>query len=164
MKMQEVWLREGPVTLDPLRHLLVCTLVQAEEDILAETEGLTDEAIWLRPYGVSPIGFHIRHIAESIDRLLTYAEGRMLDSVQLECLQTELSEKLSLSSLLCLLKERLAAARQRVEVIPAHSLAAERSIGRAGLRVPLGSLLAHIAEHTQRHLGQITTTARLLRD
>ncbi|MFO0282088.1 MAG: hypothetical protein ACK532_09250 [Acidobacteriota bacterium] len=33
----EVWLRNEPRTLDPLRHLLLCTLQQAEEDILEQT-------------------------------------------------------------------------------------------------------------------------------
>ncbi len=41
--MVEVWLRNLPVTTDPLRHLLLCTLQQTEEDVVATTAGLTDE-------------------------------------------------------------------------------------------------------------------------
>lgn len=54
-------MRETAVTHDPLRHLLLCTLIQTEEEVLAAT-----------------LGFHIRHIAESVDRFLTYAEKRSL--------------------------------------------------------------------------------------
>jgi hypothetical protein len=44
----------------------------------------------MRPLGIAPIAFHIRHIARSIDRLLTYAEGKPLSEAQLAALRTEL--------------------------------------------------------------------------
>jgi len=160
--MAEVWLRNLPVTTDPLRHLLLCTLQQTEEDVVATTAGLTDEQIWLRPHGLTPIGFHIRHIAESIDRLLTYAEGRSLEPAQLSTLKSELTETLPLLSLIVILEQRLKEARLRVTALREEDLNAIREIGRARIQSPAGTILAHIAEHTQRHLGQLTTTVKLI--
>ena len=163
MKQREVWMREMPVAHDPLRHLLLCTFLQAEEEVLAATLGLSDEQLWLRPHGLTPLGFHIRHIGESVDRLLTYAEGSSLGARQFEILATELKEELPLLSLLVLLEQRLKEARIRIEALDPAAFAEIRELGRARIKVPLGVLLAHIAEHTQRHLGQIATTSKLLR-
>ncbi len=160
--MAEVWLRSLPVTTDPLRHLLLCTLQQTEEDVIATTTGLTDEQVWLRPHGLTPVGFHIRHIAESIDRLLTYAEGRSLHQEQLATLKSELTETLPLLSLIVILEQRLKDARLRVNAIREGDLTTIREIGRAKIPSPAGTILAHIAEHTQRHLGQLTSTVRLI--
>ena len=37
---------------------------------------------------MAPVAFHLRHIARSIDRLLTYAEGRTLDEKQMAALKS----------------------------------------------------------------------------
>jgi hypothetical protein len=34
--------------------------------------------IWVTPYGLGSVPFHIRHIASSTDRLITYLEGKQL--------------------------------------------------------------------------------------
>jgi uncharacterized damage-inducible protein DinB len=36
-------------------------------------------------------------------------------------------------------------------------------VGRANLQSTVGGLLFHIAEHTQRHTGQLITTGRIVR-
>ncbi|MFN7543394.1 MAG: DinB family protein [Acidobacteriota bacterium] len=158
----EVWLRNKPLTLDPLRHLLLCTLQQAEEDIVEQTSGLGEEDLWRNPHGLTSAGFHIRHIAESLDRLLTYAESQPLSPGQFAILDRETTEQLPLLTLIVLLKQRLTEGRARIAVLnsPQTEL---RHIGRSRIPVPLGALLAHIAEHTQRHLGQLTVTLRVLR-
>lgn len=161
--MAEVWLRQLPVETDALRHLLRCTLQQIEEEVIAQTSGFTDEQLWDRPFGISPAGFHIRHIAESIDRLMTYAEGRMLDDDQLAILKHELSDKLPLLSLIVLLEQRLKQARLRLDQLDVSDYSALRYIGRKRVEVPLGTLLGHIAEHSQRHLGQLVTTVKMVR-
>ena len=163
MAQREVWLREPAVTLDPLRHLLLCTLEQAREEIAAAAFGLSDEQVWSRPYGLSPLGFHIRHIAGSIDRLLTYAEAREISEEQLAVLKAELSDAQPLATLLAGLNACLAESRNRIEALDASTLADTRHIGRARIATPLGTLLAHTAEHTSRHMGQIATTSKLLR-
>ncbi len=163
MAQREVWLREPAVTLDPLRHLLLCTLEQAREEIAAATFGFSDEQVWSRPFGLSPLGFHIRHIAGSIDRLLTYAEEREISEEQLAVLRVELSDIQPLAALLSGLNGCLAESRHRIEALDAGALGDTRHIGRARIATPLGTLLAHIAEHTARHMGQIATTSKLLR-
>ncbi len=45
---------------------------------IARTEGLSTVQIWVTPYGLGSVPFHIRHIASSTDRLITYLEGKQL--------------------------------------------------------------------------------------
>lgn len=161
--MAEVWLRNLPVETDPLRHLLLCTLTQVEEDVIALTNGLSDSQIWLRPHELTPIGFHIRHIAESVDRLLTYAEGNQLSEAQLLILKQELTDILPLLSLIVILEQRFTDARLRLAKLDPKEFAQNREIGRKKIPVPLGAILAHIAEHTQRHLGQLHTTTKIVK-
>jgi uncharacterized damage-inducible protein DinB len=39
-----------------------------------------------------------------------------------------------------------------------------REIGRKRVAVPLGVLLTHIAEHTQRHVGAAIVTTKIMRE
>ena len=52
---------------------------------------MSDEQMNARPGGIAPVAYHLRHIARSLDRLLTYAEGRALDEEQLALVKTELA-------------------------------------------------------------------------
>ncbi len=155
----EVWLRGEALDSDPLKHLVLCTLQQVREEVKRAVEEVGIEKTWARPFGLAPIGFHVRHIAESIDRLLTYLEGGTLSASQLAVLPLELQEEVDPLSLLGSLEERLASAEARVRGADLGGMA---SIGRAGIPVPRATLLGHIAEHTQRHLGQIAVLRRLL--
>jgi hypothetical protein len=51
---------------------------------------LSDEEINARPGGLPPVAFHFRHLARSLDRLLTYAEGRDLSAEQLAAMKSEM--------------------------------------------------------------------------
>ena len=67
----EVWLR-GPVEgvppyLQPAAH----TLLQVGEDVEPVVAPLSEAQLWIRPGGVAAIGFHLLHLAGSLDRLLT---------------------------------------------------------------------------------------------
>lgn len=155
----EVWLRAQELDSDPLKHLVLCTLQQVREEVKRAVDEVGIEKTWARPYGLAPIGFHVRHIAESIDRLLTYLEGGLLDDTQLGVLRQELKEELPAAALFELLEMRLSSAEQRVKEA---DLRGGTLIGRAQIPVPKATLLGHIAEHTQRHLGQIAVLRRLL--
>ena len=63
---------------------------QAREDLARWTEGLTDAEIWLRPQGLAPVGFQLRHIAGSVQRLTTYLRGEQLTPEQLEAIHREM--------------------------------------------------------------------------
>lgn len=51
--------------------------------------GLTVAQIWASPHGFGSVGFHIRHIAGSVDRLMTYLQKRELTETQMEELRDE---------------------------------------------------------------------------
>jgi hypothetical protein len=49
-----------------------------------------------------------------------------------------------------------------VRALGAGDLAALRTVGERQLPTTLGGLLVHVADHTQRHVGQAITTAKLV--
>ena len=81
--LPEPWLR-GTLQEVPRRAAGgLHALELAEEDMKRWCGGLTDEEINARPSGLPPVAFQLRHIARSLDRLLTYAEGRSLSDEQM---------------------------------------------------------------------------------
>ena len=89
--MTDPWLRGSipgiPELLQPAAHAFVL----AKEDIDAATSGLTAEQVWAQPGGITPIGFHLAHLAGSTGRLLTYGRGEALSDAQREQLKRERS-------------------------------------------------------------------------
>ena len=57
----------------------------------------------------------------------------------------------------------LSSAAQRVRALATADLNQPRSVGRKQLPTSIGGLLVHLADHTQRHTGQIVTTAKLIK-
>ena len=109
---------------------------------------------------VASVGFHIRHIAGSIDRLVTYAQGSQLSEEQMQSMRTENSGIASRAELMKVLDESFNKAEAVLRSLdPAYSTI--REIGRRKVPVPLGVLLVHIAEHTQRHVGEIIMTVKI---
>jgi uncharacterized damage-inducible protein DinB len=161
MSYLEPWLREKPITLHPLLHGLQCSFEMAAEELARATADLSEEQIWASPQGLTPIGFHLVHIHGSIDRLLTYAQGRELSPEQLAALAAENNDEPGLSSILHRLEQQLGQAKALVEQIDPAQFTELRYVGRRRIPVPLGTLLLHVAEHTQRHVGQVLTTAKL---
>jgi hypothetical protein len=160
----EPWLR-GPIEGIPaLLMPLFFTFAQVREDIRTHTADLTEHQVWTRVANNPPLGFHMRHIAGSIDRLLTYLEERTLTDEQLLFLRREGEPGMGLPELVRDLEERLSKAETRLRQIVLPDLFAPRYVGRKRLVVTALGLLVHIAEHTQRHLGQAITTAKAVRD
>jgi uncharacterized damage-inducible protein DinB len=50
----------------------------------------------------------------------------------------------------------------RVRALASADLEAPRVVGKKRLPTTVGGLLVHVAEHTQRHVGQAITTAKLV--
>jgi uncharacterized damage-inducible protein DinB len=115
-----------------------------------------------RPAGLAPVAFHIRHIARSVDRLLTYAEGRNLTDQQWARLRTEIDPGANRDDLFTELSAALADGATRVRALAATNLEESRSVGKKQLPATVGGLLVHIADHTQRHVGQAITTAKVV--
>jgi uncharacterized damage-inducible protein DinB len=109
------------------------------------------------------VAFHVRHIARSVDRLLTYAEGRALSEKQKTELKSEKEECTSTVEELTELRAALEKGARRVRALIGQDLEAPRTVGRELLPTTLGGLLVHLAEHTQRHVGQAITTAKMVR-
>ncbi len=103
------------------------------------------------------------HIAGSADRLSTYLAGEQLTDAQLEFLGHESESGASLATLMALVEDRLSACEERLRQIPPGSLAEPRAVGRRALPTTVMGLIVHLAEHTQRHLGQAILLSKILR-
>ena len=134
----------------------------AREDIKRWCAGLSEEQLNARPSGIAPVAFQLRHIARSLDRLLTYAEGRELNHEQSLALKTELDPQANRKQLLEEFDSALEDAAKRVCAFDAASFDEQRFVGRKRLPTTLAGLLVHVADHTQRHVGQAITTAKIV--
>jgi uncharacterized damage-inducible protein DinB len=77
-------------------------------------------------------------------------------------LKAELADHSSPEILFAELDSAFVEAAQRIRALDPKRLEESRTVGRSGLPTTLGGLLVHIADHTQRHVGQAITTAKLL--
>ena len=80
----EPWLRGTRTEIDALRRGVLHALELAVEDVAQWSNGMGDEELEAHPLGLPSVGFQLRHIARSLDRLLTYAEGLQLTARQLK--------------------------------------------------------------------------------
>jgi hypothetical protein len=141
------------------------SFAMVREDLAHYTEGLTTEDVWRRTGSLPPLGFHLHHIGHSVDRLVTYLCGDQLSDAQLAVLKKETDPSgMTLAELLAEVDEMLTDAERRIRSIRADMLAEPRYIGKKRLPSTVLGILVHVAEHTQRHLGQAVTTAKLARD
>jgi hypothetical protein len=167
----DVWLR-GPLPgFDPVVLPAAHALLQSEEDLERAVADLPPGALWARPGGAASLGFHLAHIAGSIDRLLAFAANRAPSEVERAALAAErryaaddLGEAPPTAE--ALLGDARRAIHRALDVLratPASALAEPREIGRARLPSSVWGILFHVAEHTQRHAGQVITTAKVVR-
>jgi uncharacterized damage-inducible protein DinB len=147
--------------LQPVAH----ALLQCREELTANVTALTPEQIWARISGAASIGFHARHAAGSLDRLFTYARGEHLTAAQLAALGAEAHPDLSPSvgaALAAVFDHEVERALQQLRTTSETKLLDARGVGRAQLPSTVLGLLFHAAEHTQRHVGQLVTTVKVL--
>jgi uncharacterized damage-inducible protein DinB len=149
--------------LDPLLTPLIHAFQHAREDLAGHTNGLSIAQIWAQPHGLAPLGYHLRHIAGSVERLTTYLQGRQLDERQMRALETEQQAGSDREELLAAIDNAFRGAEAVVRGLDPSRLAERRSVGRKGLPTTVIGLLTHIAEHTLRHVGQAVTTIKVLR-
>jgi len=148
--------------VEPLRRAVVHALEMAEEDVAWWCDGLSEKEMFARHFGLPPVAFQLRHMVRSMDRLLTYAEGRVLDEAQLAALGTEMAPG-TVDEVMGEFRVGLKRATGRVLAIDPASFAEARGIGRKMLPTTVAGLLIHCAEHTQRHVGQMVTTVKVVR-
>jgi uncharacterized damage-inducible protein DinB len=158
----EPWLRGTLTEISTIPRAVLHALELANEDLARWCGPLPDAQLNARPAQIAPVAFHIRHIARSVDRLLTYAEGKDLSAEQLAALRTELAPGATGRDLFAELETTLAKCAARIaQIDPAH-LSEPRHVGKKHLPTTVGGLLVHIADHTQRHVGQAITTAKVV--
>lgn len=164
--MPEAWLR-GPIEgVNPVLGPAAAALIQSREEIEGAVAGLTDAQLWATPGGAASVGFHLRHVAGAIDRLLTYAAGAPLSSAQMDALRAEKGGAHPGDTLASLTEgaqgaiDRVLTTIRAVDPARIHDA---RTVGRAALPSSVYGLLGHIAEHTTRHTGQIIATAKVVR-
>jgi uncharacterized damage-inducible protein DinB len=159
----EPWLRGTETDVPAVGRAVLHALQLAEEDLQKWCGNLSDAALNARPAGAAPVAFHIRHVARSLDRLLTYAEARDLSERQMTQLRTELDPGATHDELFAEFAAALADAAARVRALAGTNLEEPRTVGKKRLPTTVGGLLVHVADHTQRHVGQAITTAKMLR-
>lgn len=166
MAEPEVWLRGALPGIPPLLQPVAHSLVQCRSEVHDALRDLAPGELWERPGGAASVGFHARHAVGSLDRLLAYARGEQLTAAQHAALASEGNPDESAGAI-----ERLLAgfdagverALGQVRETRDSTLLEPRAVGRAQLPSTVIGLLFHAAEHTQRHVGQLVTTAKIVR-
>ena len=172
---------------------------QVREDVAKYAADLSHEQLWREFQGAS-VGFHLKHLAGSVDRLTTYLIGRSPEDAILKAdegvgrgrgrpphrtssspsvARRAMWYSLSDEQLLALKEEHsgssdgrqlaeeveaaLDESESRLRDIDPQTLYEPRYVGRKRLPTTVLGLIVHLAEHTQRHLGQGITLAKMLR-
>ncbi len=160
--LPEPWLRGTLTELPALQRAVLHALELAREDLERWCDGLSDDELNERPDGIAPVAFHLRHIARSMDRLLTYAEGRQLSAEQIGVMKQEMELGATRNELTAELVVAFAKSGKRIRSFSSQQMEEERKVGKKQLPTSVGSLLVHVADHTQRHVGQAITTAKIV--
>lgn len=158
----EPWLRGTLTEISAVPRAVLHALELAGEDLRKWCGALTDLELTARPADLPPVAFHLRHIARSIDRLLTYAESRQLTHPQRAALREETDLGASRDALFAELVSALTQSALRIRALALTDLEQPRTVGQKGLPTTVGGLLVHVADHTQRHVGQAVTTAKIV--
>ena len=164
--LPEVWLR-GPVpgipsTLQPVAH----ALLQAREEVEALMKDFPEQKLWDRPAGVASVGFHLQHFSGVLSRLFAYARGESLDAAQKEALAAEQEPSranVTVQGLVEAFRQQVDRAIEELRATDEGTLTDPRTVGRGKLPSTKLGLIVHAAEHTQRHVGQLLVTSRILR-
>jgi uncharacterized damage-inducible protein DinB len=159
---REAWLR-GPLPgVDPVLMPAAHALVQVREDIHRAVDA-TDDELWQRPGGAASAGFHLQHLAGSLDRLLTYARGESLTERQRTTLSREGTPGARPAELVAEACRVIDRALAQIRQTAPETLFEERAVGRAQLPATVLGLIFHAAEHATRHAGQLITTLKVVR-
>lgn len=165
-KPPEVWLRGALPGVPPLLQPVAHSLLQCREEAHDALADLSPAQLVARPGGAASVAFHLTHAMGSLDRLFTYARGEQLSDAQLVALRAEKDANDAETSADALLRHVDAAvdrALAQVRSTAEGDLLMSREVGRGRLPSTVVGLLFHAAEHTQRHIGQAVTTARVVR-
>lgn len=154
----------GPIPgVAPLLMPVAHALLQAREDLERSVLGVGTEELWRRPGGAAAAGYHLRHLAGSLDRLMTYARDESLTDAQRQALAEEGATGMPASVLLDTARVTIDRALDQLRHTRPETLLDPRAVGRARLPTTVLGLLFHAGEHTARHVGQLITTLKVIR-
>jgi uncharacterized damage-inducible protein DinB len=163
VRSPEPWLRGTLTEVPPVVRAVLHALQLADEDLNRWCGSLSDAQVNARPAGIAPVAFHIRHIARSLDRLLTYAEGRQLEASQMAALHSELDAAANCGEVFLEWRAAFKKSEERIRAFGPEDYGLARTVGKKQLPTTVAGLLIHCAEHTQRHVGQAITTAKIVK-
>jgi uncharacterized damage-inducible protein DinB len=158
----EPWLRGTHTQHPAVVRAVVHALELAREDVRKWCGELTEAELNTQHHALPSIASQLRHIVRSIDRLLSYAEGAQLSASQLSALKSEMDGGATRAELFAEFESGLDSATQRALAFGSADLEEARGVGKRQLPTTVGGLLVHVADHTQRHVGQAITTAKML--
>lgn len=150
-----------PPLLQPVAH----ALLQAREEVNELLRDFPDELLWERPANVASVSFHLQHLTGVLDRLFTYAREESLSPGQLTSLSLEgkpNEQLLTVDKLVTRFNQQVEMALSQLRVTDEQSLTDVRGVGRAQIPSTVLGLFVHSAEHTMRHVGQLSVTVRIL--
>ncbi|GAB3946514.1 hypothetical protein GCM10028805_17160 [Spirosoma harenae] len=159
---REVWLRgplsDTPPLLQPIAH----ALMQAREEVQSLMHNFPESKLWERPANIASAGFHLQHLTGVLDRLFTYARAETLSTEQLNALASEGKPSGSVQKLVRDFDNQVERSLIQLRKTEEQTLTEVRGVGRAQLPSTVIGLLTHSAEHTMRHVGQLSVTVRIL--
>ena len=165
MDKLEVWqrgpLQKIPDLLQPISH----ALLQAEEELNEMMNNFSEELLWQRPANVASPAFHLQHLSGVLDRVFTYARNEPLTDFQLTQLHDEdvaPQQNVSVQSLLKRFKLQIQTSIMQLQNTEENTLKEFRGVGRKLLPSTVIGLLVYAAEHTMRHVGQLSVTVKIL--
>ncbi len=162
MQNLEVWLR-GPLEGYPKEvQAIAHALLQAREELNIYLDGFPTEKLWEKPYGVASVGFHLKHLTGVLDRLFTYANGDQLSEIQMVYLKSEGEGKETVNELINHFNIQVDRSLDYLKNIKTAQFYDIRLVGRKEIPSTFSGLLFHAAEHTQRHVGQLLVTSKIL--
>ena len=161
----EVWMR-GPISgISPLLQPVAHALLQIDEDIQKQLTDEIEPYIWIRPFEMANIAFHVQHITGVIKRMVIYSKGESLTDEELQEIKLEGLQNPELNNEV--LKNRLHEVIEQtvryLKSIDPNTLADERFLGRKKIPTTQIGLLFHAAEHGQRHYGQLLVTIKTVK-
>lgn len=159
----EAWLSGPPEGVAPELAPAGHALIQARSDLAGAASDASRDELWERPGGAASAGYHLRHMAGSLDRLLTYARGERLTEAQRASLAAEGESRGSAAELVAHASAAIDRALEQIRATDPGTLLDHRTVGRAALPTNVLGLLFHAAEHTARHTGQLITTLKVVR-
>ncbi len=159
---REVWLRGPLPDMPPLLQPVAHALMQAREEVCTLTRNFPETLLWECPANVASAGFHLQHLTGVLDRIFTYARNEALTPDQLAALNSEGKPNATAGELVQRFDKQIDQALAQLRITDEKTLTEPRGVGRAQLPSTVIGLLTHAAEHTMRHVGQLSVTIKVI--